>query len=221
MQLNFFSSSSYKSCLYFNNTESLFEYNEIIPKNANSDTEKDLDQNGSMVIHDNSLHQVKCNKINKEIREYFKPFDDRESFCLKDTLVLINWTVTVDKKKISNHECTKALCTFRGRNYVAWYTSDIPTNFGPLKLHGLPGLILELYDEKKEVFLYAKGIEQKVKRIEEERQDIKIMSQVDLKKKIADAAKMAVEEANRFSSKMSRGLKTTIKISPFKSIEME
>ena len=45
----------------------------------------------------------------------------------------------------------KAECDFRGRHYIAWFNPKIPIPDGPWKLRGLPGLIIEAYDEKKHV----------------------------------------------------------------------
>ncbi len=45
----------------------------------------------------------------------------------------------------------KAKTKFRGRNYIAWYTAEIPISDGPYKFRGLPGLIVKLYDSKREI----------------------------------------------------------------------
>lgn len=50
---------------------------------------------------------------------------------------------------ILGFSCQKAYASFRGRNYIAWYTSDIPINDGPYKFRGLPGLIVLIYDRKE------------------------------------------------------------------------
>ena len=42
-----------------------------------------------------------------------------------------------------------AKTTFKGRNYFAWYSIEIPINSGPYKFNGLPGLVVELFDSKK------------------------------------------------------------------------
>jgi hypothetical protein len=34
-----------------------------------------------------------------------------------------------------------------------WYTDSIPISFGPWKLHDLPGIVLEAYDDTNEVFM--------------------------------------------------------------------
>lgn len=61
-----------------------------------------------------------------------------------------NWKLTNEKKKIMDHLCQKATCKFRGRTYIAWFTTEIPLNNGPWKFNGLPGLIMEVYDTGKQ-----------------------------------------------------------------------
>lgn len=71
----------------------------------------------------------------------------------------IKWKLEKETKQIGSFTAYKATCNFRGRNYTAWYILDIPLPYGPWKLQGLPGLILEGYDEYKEIYIYFKSIE--------------------------------------------------------------
>lgn len=73
------------------------------------------------------------------------------SFIYQENIPKILWTLTDSTKRIGRFSCQKALTTFRGRNYQAWFTTEIPVKSGPWKLHGLPGLILEVIDNKSEV----------------------------------------------------------------------
>lgn len=71
----------------------------------------------------------------------------------------INWKLESETKKFGELTCHKATGSFRGKNYTAWYTDAIPLPYGPWKLQGLPGLILEAYDDEKEMYLYFKSVE--------------------------------------------------------------
>jgi GLPGLI family protein len=71
----------------------------------------------------------------------------------------INWKIEKETKKIGNLECTKATGNFRGHDYTVWFSKEIAVPFGPWKLQGLPGLILEAYDTNKELYIYFKSLE--------------------------------------------------------------
>ena len=83
---------------------------------------------------------------------------------VKDTTIDINWKLSNEDKKIGIYTVQKATATFRGRNYTAWFTTQIPLPYGPWKLSGLPGLILEAYDTHKEIYWYFKNIEYPTKK---------------------------------------------------------
>ena len=58
------------------------------------------------------------------------------------------------------YTCQKATTTFRGRNYTAWFAPEIPSNNGPWKFGGLPGLILKISDDKRNFIFECSGIQQ-------------------------------------------------------------
>lgn len=60
-----------------------------------------------------------------------------------------DWQLTDSTKSIGDYTCKMARCRFRGRDYEAWYTTDIAVEEGPWKFGGLPGLIMEVYDTQK------------------------------------------------------------------------
>lgn len=62
----------------------------------------------------------------------------------------ILWKLVNEFKTIGNAKCQKAITTKYGRNWIAYFNPNIPLNFGPFKFNGLPGLIVELYDDKKD-----------------------------------------------------------------------
>lgn len=73
------------------------------------------------------------------------------SYLIKEPFPALSWHIGRETKKIKNHLCQSATTRFGGRKYTAWFTTDIPLGFGPWKLQGLPGLILEAEDGKGEV----------------------------------------------------------------------
>ena len=77
---------------------------------------------------------------------------------LDDTTAKLDWQLLNEVKTINNFKCNKAVVNFRGRTFIAWYTTEIPISAGPWKLHGLPGLILEAADIDNLYSWYATDI---------------------------------------------------------------
>ena len=68
------------------------------------------------------------------------------------------WQIQSETKEVMGYSCQLATCDFRGRQWYAWFSTDIPVNEGPWKLFGLPGLVLEAYDSKKHYAYEAVGL---------------------------------------------------------------
>ena len=69
------------------------------------------------------------------------------TLCYNTKLPMLDWTLIPDStKEILGYACNMAKTVFAGREYVAWYTVDIPLPYGPYKFYGLPGLVVEVED---------------------------------------------------------------------------
>ncbi|MCD0478430.1 GLPGLI family protein [Chryseobacterium sp. LC2016-29] len=73
----------------------------------------------------------------------------------------LKWQLHNESKKILDYSCKKATVKYRGREFVAWYTTEVPINNGPYVFEGLPGLILELEDSQNKYHFTAVGIDKK------------------------------------------------------------
>lgn len=69
------------------------------------------------------------------------------------------WVLSDDTATVLSYVCRKAVCRFKGREWMAWFTPDIPSSDGPWKLFGLPGLILKAEDSEGHYIFECSGIE--------------------------------------------------------------
>ena len=76
-----------------------------------------------------------------------------------DSLHAQTWTMGDSTREVLGYTCQQAMADFRGRRWTAWFATDIPVSDGPWKLGGLPGLILEAYDEGQQHVFTAVGLE--------------------------------------------------------------
>jgi len=75
----------------------------------------------------------------------------------------VEWQIEPETREISGYKAQKATTRFAGRNYTAWFSSEIPITEGPYKFGGLPGLILSLEDTQGHYVFNFKSFE-KLKR---------------------------------------------------------
>ncbi len=69
-------------------------------------------------------------------------------YMVEEEIPTMNWKLVDETKKIKEIELHKAVCSFRGRNYTAWYSLEYPIHIGPWKFNGLPGLAFEITEDK-------------------------------------------------------------------------
>lgn len=82
----------------------------------------------------------------------------------EEDLPVFEWELTDSMTNVLGYECQSAKCDFRGREWIVFYSEDIPLSEGPWKLHGLPGLIMKASDSKGEYTFECIGIKSKADR---------------------------------------------------------
>ncbi|MCL2738110.1 MAG: GLPGLI family protein [Bacteroidales bacterium] len=81
-------------------------------------------------------------------------------YTYSEQIPQVDWMITQDTCTILSYPCRKATAQFRGRDWVAWFTTEIPIQDGPMQFGGLPGLILHLEDTQKQYIFTCIGMEQ-------------------------------------------------------------
>lgn len=71
-----------------------------------------------------------------------------ETYRFEENLNLFKWDLSNDTGTFCGFKAQKASCEFGGRNWIAWFTPEIPYSDGPYKFNGLPGLIVKVNDTK-------------------------------------------------------------------------
>ena len=144
--------------LQFNKTESLYKMEEKLKLDAPQ-------ASGTRVMVMGHTGQSPLYK-NTSTATYIKEEDLMgRRFLVKDKLPMPEWKMEPDQKKIGNYTVYKATWTrdvevanwdkdkgfskiTTPKTTVAWYTPEIPVSHGPRDYWGLPGLIMEIQEDK-------------------------------------------------------------------------
>lgn len=94
----------------------------------------------------NQLYAIKDRERKEVIKSITTPLmNDLYFIRIEDQA---NWRILNEITKIDNIDCQKATRNYAGREWTAWFDKNTLIQDGPYIFHGLPGLIIKLYDEK-------------------------------------------------------------------------
>jgi GLPGLI family protein len=187
--------------LYFNDLGESYYYssNNAIVKQENSIHQSEQKQPSKYKIKDSVI--VYRNALTRE--HFFKKNAFFKTYLVADTLNDIAWELVSDDKKVGNFQCKSAKTRLAGRNYQVWYSADLPISSGPWKFFGLPGLIIEIKDDRGLIYFTLDNINinpsmkkdfqvAKLRKMAISKQEFKKQSENDVEKLKGQANSMGV-----------------------------
>ena len=146
--------SKFSFRLKFNTTESTFKLIDVLE--SDSDFDKGYKMAKILSQADNSYYTDKETNIRIISKNAYG-----KDVKIKSFLDFDKWILTNNTKKIGAYLCNEATTILEVQNnkgifkkvITAWYTLDIPYNFGPKGYGSLPGLILELSEGSFKYFV--------------------------------------------------------------------
>jgi GLPGLI family protein len=114
--------------------------------------------NLQLIVPESDFRPVNyINRSSGNLLSYDRMF--KKNNLLIETIPSIHWQINEAFKEIGQFKCQQAVGYFRGRTYTVWFANEIPVPYGPWKLQGLPGLILEVKDDRNEIFITASKLD--------------------------------------------------------------
>jgi GLPGLI family protein len=104
----------------------------------------------------------------------------KSEFLYSDLNSKIKYKLTGKNKEIKKYQCQEAKFELNGRKYTVWFTSDVAINFGPYKINGLPGLVVELFEETNKIKITLSSFKKTIDLKEFENYKIYILSKKSL-----------------------------------------
>lgn len=196
--------------LMYNQNRSLY----LQVKTNSERTEKTTrNDDGTLTVIFN-LHPGIPKFVYKDLAEnkfIFKGYAGSKMLTVNEEPFKIDWKLHNETKKIGNYNAQKATTTFRGRNYTAWFAPDIPTPFGPWKLTGLSGLILEANEDsgiyKVEAIEVSINIENND--LQKNLNELKFDKAVSLKEYVKTIYEEDALSEKQWKAKLPRGIEVT------------
>lgn len=147
-----------KSCLmtlYVHGLNSTFFDNEMLKADSILTSSKNkFEQSGEILDYDTDIDVNFTFVINKNLENKNIIYMDHILNGLNPLMIAyqepveLEWKLTNEISTVQNYICQKAILQYGGRNWIAWFTTQIPIQDGPYKFHGLPGLIVKIHDNE-------------------------------------------------------------------------
>ncbi|GHS86711.1 hypothetical protein FACS1894201_07690 [Bacteroidia bacterium] len=147
----------YSATLEYNNSQALFTYinqGDSPTSKIKSKVSKGSDYGNITVTISKDVKKLYLNRQNQLVLIYTD--NDKSEKVVVDSIQQIKWKYLTDSTKtVAGYTCSMAEAAFRGNVYTVWYAPEIKSSFGPWKLNGCPGLILEATRDDKILSFYA------------------------------------------------------------------
>ncbi|GEM_PF-1625841 len=82
-----------------------------------------------------------------------------DPFFIAEPLHQFEWVLTGNSKTILKYNCQEATTSYRGRDYIAYFTTKIPFKAAPWKFHGLPGVMLAVKTPDDHIKIQARTLQ--------------------------------------------------------------
>lgn len=169
MYLNFVGVEEYNATLVANDSIAVFKFSEVKSSERKDGNTAKPDKKAPNQLGTKTVNViVKLNQLDTNVTivrrhknilySLLRNGAKKKNYYVKEAVPDLDWKLLAKKKQIKGISCHSAKTTFRGRTYFAWYAPSIPISFGPWKLNGLPGLIIEAKDSTNEVIFQAEKV---------------------------------------------------------------
>lgn len=152
----------------------------------------------------NKSQPILVREHNSNVVKKIKPLNNATYFIYDTLAQLQGWKITNEQDDILNYPCQKAIIDYKGRQYAAWFTTQLPFTGGPNNFRNLPGMILKVEDSNKDISYTAVHIEMPYKKelIPDIRITGKVISQLEFEKIIE---KTNLETMKKMYNMMNNG----------------
>lgn len=142
------------STLYIIGNEAVYKIND---ERKNGFDEKELSKSNIVFVNNDKLSTFFYS--NKKTAITRIPLYETEIIYTDDDPET-KWKFTGNRKKINKYNCQEAKLELNGRKYTLWFTPEIEINYGPYKINGLPGMVLEFFEETNNIKITFKSIQE-------------------------------------------------------------
>jgi GLPGLI family protein len=141
------------SSLYLVNNESIFK----VEDSRNDGLQPEVSDDGPFVIimNDSISKVIYSTKTHSIVR--IPLYKSEILYKLPNNVNKFELTGKV--KTIEKFNCQEAKLKLNSRIYSIWFAPEIIVNYGPFKINGLPGLIVEIYEETNKTRITLKSID--------------------------------------------------------------
>ena len=130
--------------LYINSDAAYSEFKNIYNPKKEIQEDEYGNLNVKIPIKDTLGKQFYLKKDTIVFRDHIYKNKKFEPVIVNEKTPAFQWELKSDTLTLKGYFCNTAKLNFRGRSYNVWYTTEIPTQFGPWKFFGLPGLIIKI-----------------------------------------------------------------------------